>query len=276
MGTPTRRSAGRLDDLVTGAGLMAGAANVIMQLGRPGVGHGVLESTVDSGNLFHRPWKRARTTFTYLAVATMGGAAEKRAFRRAVNRQHAHVRSGESSPVRYNAFDPQLQLWVAACLYKGFEDSYEALSGAPLPPGEREAVYAASAPLGTTLQVPPEMWPGSRDEFEEYWQQGLREVSVDEPVRELLLSVADLKFLPAVLRIPLGRFNRFVTTGFLPATFREQLGLRWSDEDQRRFDRVCRGIGAVALRLPRSARQFPFNAFLADLRRRMRQGRPLV
>ena|SRR5699024_9516887 len=122
MGASVRSSARRFDDLITGAGLLAGAANVIMQLGRPGVGHGVLESTVDSGNLFRRPWKRARTTFTYLAVATMGSDAEKRAYRAAVNRQHAQVRSDGSSAVRYNAFDPELQLWVAACLYKGFED----------------------------------------------------------------------------------------------------------------------------------------------------------
>lgn len=33
----------------------AGAANVIMQLSRPGVGHGVVESTVESGNLMKHP-----------------------------------------------------------------------------------------------------------------------------------------------------------------------------------------------------------------------------
>ncbi|GAB2734166.1 oxygenase MpaB family protein [Salinifilum aidingensis] len=276
MGASTRRQTGRFEDLVTGAGLMAGAANVIMQLGLPGVGHGVLESTVDSGNLFHRPWKRARTTFTYLAVSTMGSDREREAYRRAVDQQHAHVRSGESSPVEYNAFDPELQLWVAACLYKGFEDSYEALAGAPLAAVEREAVYAASAPLGTTLQVRRQMWPSSREEFEQYWQQSLEKVSIDPPVRDMLLAVADLEFLPAVLRIPFARFNRFVTTGFLPPTFREQMGLRWGERDQRRFDRLTRGVGAVALRLPAPVRRFPLNAFLADLRWRMRRGKPLV
>jgi uncharacterized protein (DUF2236 family) len=65
------------------------------------------------------PIKRVRTTFTYLAVATAGSDAQKEAFRRAVNRAHAHVYSTPDSPVQYNAFDPDLQLWVAACLYKG-------------------------------------------------------------------------------------------------------------------------------------------------------------
>ncbi|MHA6798350.1 oxygenase MpaB family protein [Bounagaea algeriensis] len=276
MRAPARRPADRFDDLVAGAGLMAGAANVIMQLGLSGVGHGVLESTVDSGNLFQRPWKRARTTFTYLAVATMGTDEDRQVYRRAVNRQHAHVRSGESSPVAYNAFDAELQLWVAACLYKGFEDSYEALAGQPIPPQRREAVYAASAPLGTTLQVPAEKWPESREEFEQYWQRGLQEVSIDPPVRDMLLSIADLQFLPAALRVLFGRFNRFVTTGFLPQAFREQMGLSWSGKDQRRFDRLTRGVGVVALNLPPSVRRFPLNLFLADLRRRRRMGKPLV
>ncbi len=52
--------------------------------------------------------------------ALRGCWAEERAFyRRQVNRSHALVRSAADSPVRYNAFDPRLQLWVAACLYRG-------------------------------------------------------------------------------------------------------------------------------------------------------------
>lgn len=273
---PASRAAREFDDIIVGAGLISGPANVIMQLGRPGVGYGVLESKVDSGNLFKHPWKRARTTFTYLAVATMGTEQDKREYRKAVNRAHRLVRSDESSPVKYNAFDPELQLWVAACLYKGYEDIYEAFSGRPLPTRLRESMYAAAAPLGTTLQVRPEMWPATREEFEEYWTKGLQQVSIDEPVRKLLLDITTMQFLPAVLRVPFGRFNKFITTGFLPSVFREQMGLPWTARDQRRFDRITSAIGAVALRLPRPLRQFPFGALLWDVRRRLRTGKPLV
>lgn len=276
MSPPPTRSARRFDDVISGAGLLAGTANVIMQLGHPGVGYGVLESTVHSGNLFHHPWKRARTTFTYLAVATIGNDEERAAYRKAVNRQHTHVRSGSRSPVSYNAFDPRLQLWVAACLYKGFEDSYEALAGEPIPPSRREDVYAESTPLGTTLQVPVEKWPADRQAFEEYWQRELDKVDIDLPVRDMLLSIAELRFLPRAFGVLFGRFNRFVTTGFLPRTFREQLELSWTAKHQRRFEVLCRAIGAVALKLPRAVRQFPLNLFLVDLRWRMRTGRRLV
>ncbi len=47
-----------------GMALLAGPANVIMQLARPGVGYGVLESRVESGRVDRHPIKRARTTFT--------------------------------------------------------------------------------------------------------------------------------------------------------------------------------------------------------------------
>ena len=94
-----------------------------MQLASPGVGYGVLESPVDSGNVYKHPFKRARTTGTYLAAATIGTDADRALIRDEVDRAHALVRSTPSSPVSYNAFDPRLQLWVAACLYRYYSTS---------------------------------------------------------------------------------------------------------------------------------------------------------
>ncbi|WP_231611541.1 oxygenase MpaB family protein, partial [Rhodococcus sp. CX] len=92
-----------------GIGLAAGAANIIMQLSWPGVGYGVFESRVESGRLFDHPFKRTRTTLGYLAVAARGTEEERKLFRDAVNRSHRQVRSTAESPVKYNAFDPELQ-----------------------------------------------------------------------------------------------------------------------------------------------------------------------
>lgn len=271
----TRTRPSQLDDVLVGAGLMAGAANVIMQLGHPSVGHGVVESTVESGQLHRHPIKRSRTTFTYLAVAALGTDEEKRQYRRAVNGAHAQVRSTESSPVRYNAMDPELQLWVAACLYKGFEDSYEMLVGS-LDHEALEEVYGAAATLGTTLQVPQEMWPADRAAFEEYWNRALEEISIDETVREHLYEIATLQFLPRFVSVPFGPFNRFVTTGFLPSQFREEMRLSWTPRQQRQFDLLMAATATVVKRLPKVLREFPFNLCMWDLRRRIRTGRPLV
>ena len=148
-----------LKDGLLGVTLLAGPANVIMQLARPGVGYGVMESRVESGRIDLHPIKRARTTFTYLAVATAGSDSQKAAYRRAVNRAHAQVRSTPDSPVSYNAFDPALQLWVAACLYKGGVDVYRTFIG-ELSEEDADRHYREAMTFGTTLQVPPEMWPG--------------------------------------------------------------------------------------------------------------------
>ena len=99
----TRSPAELLDASMVGAGLLGGTANVIMQLARPAVGHGVVESTVESGRLDLHPVKRTRTTLTYLAVVAIGTEEERRLYRRAVDRSHAQVRSTESSPIQYNA-----------------------------------------------------------------------------------------------------------------------------------------------------------------------------
>ncbi|ODR05360.1 hypothetical protein BHQ21_14245 [Mycobacterium sherrisii] len=63
-----------------------------------GVGYGVLESPVDSGNVYQHPFQRARTTGTYLAVATIGTAADRKLIREAVAVAHRQVRSAPSSP----------------------------------------------------------------------------------------------------------------------------------------------------------------------------------
>ena len=94
--TPSAECSG---DGLMGVALLAGPANVIMQLARPGVGYGVLESRVESGRIDLHPIKRARTTFTYLAVATQGTAEQQAAYRRAVNGAHAQVYSTDESPV---------------------------------------------------------------------------------------------------------------------------------------------------------------------------------
>ncbi|TWF95797.1 oxygenase MpaB family protein [Saccharopolyspora dendranthemae] len=263
-----------VDDSVLGAGLLAGAANVIMQLSHPGVGHGVVESRVDSGNLFKHPVKRTRTTITYIAVATLGSDEERKAYRRAVDKQHAQVRSTEDSPVSYNAFDPELQLWVAACLYRGIEDIYRLFGDVAEP--DLDEVYRSSSALGTTLQVREENWPADRAEFERYWDEQLDEVHIDDTVRGFLHDVAALKFLPAPLSAVFGPFNVFMTTGFLPPRFREEMRLQWTSRDQERFDRIVSVVSAALGVTPRPLRRFPFNLALWDLRMRMRRGKPLA
>jgi len=268
-----------IDEGLMGVALLAGPANVIMQLARPGVGYGVMESRVDSGRTDLHPIKRARTTFTYLAVATAGSDTQKAAFRRAVNRAHAQVYSTPDSPVQYNAFDLDLQLWVGACLYKGAVDIYRIFVG-ELNDEDADRHYREGMALATTLQVPPEMWPADRAAFDRYWQESLSQVHIDDAVREFLYPIAAGRVrgvaLPRRLQRLSDSFGLLITAGFLPQRFRDQMRLPWDAARQRRFDRLMALLRTVNRLLPRFIRQFPFNILLRDVDRRIRTGRPLV
>jgi len=261
-----------LRDLIDGAALLASTANAVMQLARPAVGYGVLESTVEGGQTMRHPSRRIRNTITYVSVALMGTEEERAYYRRQVNRSHALVRSAADSPVSYNAFDPRLQLWVAACLYRGGLDVHTRLHG---PPDEAiaDAIYRECRRLGTTLQVPEHMWPADRAAFEEYWACAMAELRIDPPVRDYLDRLMMLDYLPRPFGTALGPVNRFLTTGFLPPPFREQMQLHWTERDQRQFDFLIRVVASVNRLLPAPVSRFPFNACLQDLRVQMLRDR---
>ena len=267
------------DDGLMGVALLAGAANVIMQLGRPGVGYGVMESRVESGRIDRHPIKRARTTFTYLAVATRGTDEQKQAYRRAVNRSHAQVFSTDDSPVSYNAFDKDLQLWVAACLYKGGVDVYRTFVG-EMDDETADQHYRDGMALGTTLQVPAEMWPADRAAFDRYWQDSLAKVRIDDALREYLYPIAVSRMrgvrLPEWLQSRSESRALLITAGFLPQKFRDEMHLEWNSGKQCEFDRLMGAIRLANNIAPPFLRAFPFNVLLHDLDWRIRTGRPLV
>ncbi len=276
---PKRMSRAEMDALTSPdvplyiTALLAGPANVIMQLANPPVGRGVVESKVESGNLLLHPIKRTRTTLTYLAVAAIGTPADRKAYRDAVNSAHRQVHSTHESPVKYNAMDPQLQLWVAACLYRGWEDVVR-LYGRP---GDlSEKAYREAATMGTTLQVPYEMWPATRADFQRYWDETVAALEMDPEVRRYLTKLTKLTYLGPVPAFLFGWFGEALTLGYLPLEFQDMLGLHPS-KGQRRFFAVQNVALRAATRLtPSMLQELPFRLLLADMRRRMRTRQPLL
>ena len=191
-------------DVLGHFGLAAGNANVIMQLSRLPVGHGVARSTVDSGRVDKHPIKRLRTTVSYLAVALLGTDEERSAMRDEVNRAHTSVHSEPSDPVAVQRLRPRAPAVGGGLPVLGTEDLFR-LMGIELSPERTEAFYQYSRRLGTTLQVSDDMWPADREAFEEYWQEGLRQVEMDDLTRGYLQSIAQLEFLDQAAR---GRWAR--------------------------------------------------------------------
>ena len=253
----------------------AGAANVIMQLSWPQVGHGVVESKVDSGNLLKHPWKRARTTFQYLAVAIIGSSDDRTAFQAAVDGAHRQVKSDARSPVQYNAFDRRLQMWVAACLFVGLEDTYQLLRG-EMTAAQAEQFYRSAWTLGTTLQVAEDQWPATRACFDEYWTAACRDVAIDDTVRAFLHDLIGLKMINPILGLPFRPLLKFLTTGFLSPVFRDAVGLGWGPKRQWLFESLFLVVAFVNRFLPVFIRQGGSYVLLADVRRRVRANERLI
>jgi uncharacterized protein (DUF2236 family) len=232
----------------------AAAANVVMQLAVPGVGYGVVESKVDSGSILKHPWKRLRTTSQYLAVAVFGSDNDRAAFREAIDVAHRQVISTPESPVRYNAFDRELQMWVAACLFVGLEDTYLLLRG----------------------EMTDDQWPATRADFESYWDTACKQVVIDPPVRDYLSDLINLRMINPLLGLPFRPLLKFLTVGFLAPVFRDALGVKWSKGKQRRFEWLFLLVAFVNRFLPVFLRQGGSFIMLADVRRRTRAHSSLV
>lgn len=257
--------------------LAMGAANVIMQLSNPAVGQGVVHSRVASGRLDLHPVKRTRTTLSYLAVAVLGTADERQAYRRAVTRQHAQVRSDRDprATEAYSALRVDLQKWVAACLFVGSRDVLELVEGQQ-PDTAAERFLLEGRVFGTTLQMPPSAWPVSLRAFEEYWRAELAKLRMDDEVRTYLLGIARLEFAAGVLPERIRAWHQRLTVGFLPPEFRHALRVRWTAADEAWFGRQRTRLVRIERVLPLAVSGAVYRLLLADVRRRIRRGQPLV
>jgi uncharacterized protein (DUF2236 family) len=256
-----------LADFVGEQMLMLGAGSTVMyQLAMKGVGLGVAEHSTT----LQRPVDRLRTTLTYVFVMTLGTEEEKKAVARMVNKMHAGVRS----PGRYSAFDPELQLWVAATLARNGEWLFEKVFG-PMDEATKERVYRESWVFGTALQVTPDMWPQTRAEFDVYWEESLTRLEADPSVQEYARQLLDTRSAPPLMRVALP-LQSLMTRGNLDPRTREILALPWSRRDQRRYDAFWKAFVPAYRLVPRSLRHAHAHLILRDMRRRMRRGKRVI
>jgi uncharacterized protein (DUF2236 family) len=252
----------RLSDLASEGVLIAGGGRaILLQIADPAVGHGV----ADHSDFASRPLDRLHATLTFVYAVACGTPEDVEIVRRRVNRAHGPVHgAGDAHSPAYNAFDPELQLWVAATLYDSAMAVHELVFG-PLADSDADTIYAQYADLGTALQMPAALWPRDRAAFNRYWQERISGLTTDAATQAVVRQLLYPRTGPMLLRaaMPLGRL---VTVGLLPARVRELYGLSWNRTLQKRFDRVFRLIAVVYPRLPPRLRYWPKNHYLRALR----------
>ncbi|AMB58454.1 oxygenase MpaB family protein [Microterricola viridarii] len=257
----------RLADVAGEAALLAGGgAAILLQLAHPAVGRGVARHSDFTG----RPLDRLFGTLDYVYTVAFGDQAMVDFVVRGVNRAHGPVHDRESTP-GYNAFDPRLQLWVAATLYYAAMQVQEHLLR-PLDAASGEAVYRDYAALGARLQMPVEHWPADREAFEQYWGDALAALQATPESAAVIASLLNPRTLPVAFRgaMPL---IRLLSIGMLPVSVRELHDLPWDARQQARFERTLAVVRALYPRLPRRLRHLPRDRALARVRRKIaRQG----
>ena len=239
--------------------LAGGGRAILLQIANPAVGAGVARHS----DFANRPLERFANTVTYAYATVFCSPDELAAVVERVNAAHRPVHSSPSE-VRYNAFDRDTQLWVAATLYQSAITVYEKVFG-PLDDADAEEVYRRYSVLGTSLQVAAESWPPTRAEFQAYWNDALAQLDVTDEARRVASDLLHPRTAPPWLRavMPL---VRLVTAGLLTPQLRLAFVLPWSAKHQRRFDRVFAVAGFIYPRLPLRLRQLPKNRYLTTLR----------
>lgn len=250
--------------------LLAGAGRaILLQLADPAVGRGVAEHSTFTD----RPINRLKGTLTYVYAVTYGTDEQVKEVQRRVNRAHASVNGADNEISKgYNAYDPELQLWVTATLYDTALTIIEKIYG-PLDDESADAMYRDYARLGTALQLPADMWPEDRAAFRRYWNEHISNLRAHDAGvrvgRGLLFPKHTAIWYRAIMPSA-----RFLTAGLLPDQLRRDFGLPWSQRHERRFDRTMRVLAMAYPRLPRRIRHwfkdYCLDSLDADLRRNRR------
>jgi uncharacterized protein (DUF2236 family) len=246
----TRREATIRDIAGEAILLAAGGRAILLQIADPSVARGVAEHS----DFASRPLDRLEGTLGYIYAVVFGSPADAARARRIVGRAHAPPAADGSAPA-YSAYDPDLQLWVAATIYDSAIRMAELAYG-PLPEEAADRVYRGYAVLGTALQVPEGRWPADRAAFRAYWDERIAALEPTADARRVARALLGGRAWPRALR-PVMRVVALVTAGLLPPRIRTGSGMRWDARLQRRFDRVMRVLLAVNRVLPQAVRDAP-------------------
>lgn len=240
--------------------LGGGGVAVLLQMALPGVGAGVNRHS----NFAYRVEDRLRTTMTFVYCMAFGTPEEKRAIINMVHEAHSVVK-GQG----YSADDADLQLWVAATLYACATDIYEKVFG-KLDETTADRVYEQYGVLASSLRVSPEMWPKTRADFWEYWEQMIAsELRITDDAMAVKKDLLYNKKMPFFLRMQMP-VVRVVTAEWMPVSLREPFG--WKKHSKRRrvgYFFINALVQGIYPNMPLKLRRYPVEFYLKDMRKRM-------
>lgn len=230
--------------------LFGGARAILMQAAHPLVIAGASES----GFYERDPWRRLERTLMLTYALTFGTRADANRAADRINEVHRHVHGVDPvTGLRYDAFDPDLLLWVHACLV----DSalrFEELTVGSLTAAERERFHQEQMTAAELLRLPRDRIPptvaGLRAYIDDVAGSGvLRVTAASERVASLFRDPPrEAQWRPILRRVAGWAF------GTLPPSLRRAYGVRWNIVREARMRVELRALRSVRPAIPRRFR----------------------
>ncbi|MGH2687126.1 MAG: oxygenase MpaB family protein [Actinomycetota bacterium] len=243
--------------------LFGGARALLMHAVHPLVVAGARET----GFYERDPWKRLERTLILTYAITFGTTRDASRAADRINEVHRHVNGIDPvTGLPYDAFDPELLLWVHASLV----DSalrFEELTVGALSPEERERFHREQMVVAEMLHLPRSSIPASVGDLRAYIEAVvdsgiLRLTDASERVAALFREPPpDAQWRPILRRVSGWAF------GTLPPKLRWAYGVRWNPLREARLRAELRALRTLRPAIPRRFRLI-MPAHLAERRLR--------
>ncbi|WP_203217423.1 oxygenase MpaB family protein [Nocardia arthritidis] len=230
----------------------------------PGLGAGVEFHSRIQDEFYQRVF---RSAYPILGVVFDGSRARETA--REIVDHHRDIKGIDAEGRRYHALDPGTFYWAHAVFFMETLRAGDLFMGG-LTAAQKEQLwreqYQWYEMYGMSMRVVPRSWP----EFQQYWNDMCENML--EPTKAAwdvwhLADNAPVPIFPILRRMPKplwewvarpagSGFYKFVTIGLCDPAIRRTMGFRWTDRDQRRFDRICRLFSAMNAITPDEVKYF--------------------
>jgi uncharacterized protein (DUF2236 family) len=209
---------------------LSGPRALLMMAAHPVAFEGFFMATGALGD----PYVRLRRTADVMDAIAWGPRADADRKTRRVRAMHAKARgvlprAAGSFPAGtpWAADDPELLLWIVACLVDSAVVVYERYVTA-LSPDERDAYWRDYRVVGRLFGLRDADMPATWAEFEAYMKDMLRsgDLHVTPTAREVGIEVVLRPPVPLKVR-PLVELANFITVGLLPRPIRRGFGFSW-------------------------------------------------
>jgi len=262
--------------------LFGGVRALLMHAAHPLVAAGARQTAAYRRD----PWARLLRTLSLQLLLPFGTKDEARHAADRINRLHAVIHGTDRvTGEHYDALDPELLLWVHACLEESTVIFYER-TVRPLTDAQKQRFHEESLAAAELVLLPRERVPATYREMTAYVDEVVhsgrlmltdvaREVADlirGEPVPIHLRGYANRSQVPSRFGLltsrnvipgaslfahplkPIWKFISFAAVGTLPAEVRSLYSHRWSERQAKTLDRDLRMLKRIRPYLPRRFR----------------------